>query len=71
MLFQYYGMMILVSIHTPTKGVTPRFNKGSSTGGVSIHTPTKGVTKTRHYQTIVLQVSIHTPTKGVTTVASD
>ena len=33
-----------VSIHTPTKGVTPMANQGDAGAAVSIHTPTKGVT---------------------------
>ena len=33
-----------VSIHTPTKGVTPGGGSDGEDGLVSIHTPTKGVT---------------------------
>ena len=36
--------MLLVSIHTPTKGVTPKICSCSRRVVVSIHTPTKGVT---------------------------
>ena len=34
----------LVSIHTPTKGVTATATQPPDSQGVSIHTPTKGVT---------------------------
>ena len=34
----------LVSIHTPTKGVTKRLKIDNEPSDVSIHTPTKGVT---------------------------
>ena len=35
----------IVSIHTPTKGVTPSAPQIGATCAVSIHTPTKGVTQ--------------------------
>ena len=34
----------VVSIHTPTKGVTGKKKQEAETDPVSIHTPTKGVT---------------------------
>ena len=34
-----------ISIHTPTKGVTPVVNKQATINVISIHTPTKGVTE--------------------------
>ena len=55
-----------VSIHTPTKGVTPMFQQVLALIWVSIHTPTKGVTYIRYTHTHTYIVSIHTPTKGVT-----
>ena len=59
----------LVSIHTPTKGVTnPHIVKLWRTV-VSIHTPTKGVTVCRGTPRRHNGVSIHTPTKGVTCLA--
>ncbi len=56
----------MVSIHTPTKGVTPRARRKSGYRAVSIHTPTKGVTRLRKHIFKYYGVSIHTPTKGVT-----
>ena len=56
----------IVSIHTPTKGVTIIFICHDKETQVSIHTPTKGVTLVEPYFHAVKQVSIHTPTKGVT-----
>ena len=55
-----------VSIHTPTKGVTYIYCKGTTFSGVSIHTPTKGVTNNWCMAKFLMFVSIHTPTKGVT-----
>ena len=57
---------LLVSIHTPTKGVTGVFHPYSQDVCVSIHTPTKGVTTTFILAFKTCAVSIHTPTKGVT-----
>ena len=56
-----------VSIHTPTKGVTPLQTAAFTRLRVSIHTPTKGVTLHSRFFGQTLAVSIHTPTKGVTT----
>ena len=56
----------LVSIHTPTKGVTICFSAFCSQRQVSIHTPTKGVTFRCLAKVDEFAVSIHTPTKGVT-----
>ena len=56
----------VVSIHTPTKGVTKLRCDKSKELRVSIHTPTKGVTQMPFVQYKALHVSIHTPTKGVT-----
>ena len=39
-----FSMLTLVSIHTPTWGVTPRFADVLVACDVSIHTPTRGVT---------------------------
>ena len=56
----------IVSIHTPTKGVTKPFYFPSACLSVSIHTPTKGVTISNRGVLQEMAVSIHTPTKGVT-----
>ena len=61
-----YGYGALVSIHTPTKGVTRFAKLKYVTLKVSIHTPTKGVTMIGVTRISVFLVSIHTPTKGVT-----
>ena len=65
-LFPLVHFINLVSIHTPTKGVTfiPLVIKHHQT--VSIHTPTKGVTILAIKLVLNICVSIHTPTKGVT-----
>ena len=57
---------ILVSIHTPTWGVTPDEVSGRWGTGVSIHTPTWGVTPLSRLMEHLNKVSIHTPTWGVT-----
>ena len=56
----------IVSIHTPTKGVTQEAAVQGAQNKVSIHTPTKGVTSVWQPSASTLLVSIHTPTKGVT-----
>ena len=56
----------LVSIHTPTKGVTVKIFGLPVSLPVSIHTPTKGVTDHTLKVIATRSVSIHTPTKGVT-----
>ena len=59
-------VLVEVSIHTPTKGVTGDVLKIVTLAVVSIHTPTKGVTLLSELFSELLSVSIHTPTKGVT-----
>ena len=61
-----YHKVLVVSIHTPTKGVTPNGCGVTFAIWVSIHTPTKGVTGVFSFCLIIKVVSIHTPTKGVT-----
>ena len=56
----------MVSIHTPTKGVTVDASVSLQQSQVSIHTPTKGVTPLGGGVGSPVEVSIHTPTKGVT-----
>ena len=58
--------ILLVSIHTPTQGVTSFTAVTLQVGEVSIHTPTQGVTQDKHQCKECLRVSIHTPTQGVT-----
>ena len=59
----------IVSIHTPTKGVTEYKTSFDRFNGVSIHTPTKGVTNDCIAYVSPIGVSIHTPTKGVTHIS--
>ena len=60
----------LVSIHTPTQGVTYSINSVHHIHGVSIHTPTQGVTTSEALGCFQICVSIHTPTQGVTAFAA-
>ena len=62
-------LLRIVSIHTPTKGVTTTSKVTNGNMQVSIHTPTKGVTLKLRFDFISWRVSIHTPTKGVTGLA--
>lgn len=57
---------LVVSIHTPTRGVTHLPIKHGRAHSVSIHTPTRGVTYEIISGTRTLIVSIHTPTRSVT-----
>ena len=59
---------ILISIHTPAKGVTSLRKWGENLGVISIHTPAKGVTDMAFAGLHALSISIHTPAKGVTNV---
>ena len=56
----------VISIHTPTKGVTCFQIQREQSAQISIHTPTKGVTIKQYYFFLPDPISIHTPTKGVT-----
>ena len=60
----------VISIHTPTKGVTSSQIWDTYLYGISIHTPTKGVTYLWICNRFSSQISIHTPTKGVTLSSS-
>ena len=62
----FVALTSIVSIHTPTKGVTRRRWRWWCRKEVSIHTPTKGVTAIIPVALPTVHVSIHTPTKGVT-----
>ena len=57
---------VLVSIHTPTQGVTVASSTKINDNKVSIHTPTQGVTNSIGITANLYEVSIHTPTQGVT-----
>ena len=56
----------MISIHTPTKGVTDLEKALTVQAKISIHTPTKGVTNKAFLISCHQLISIHTPTKGVT-----
>ena len=58
---------LIVSIHTPTWGVTNSHAVDALGNEVSIHTPTWGVTAHNGTVARLCLVSIHTPTWGVTT----
>ena len=62
------NILIFISIHTPTKGVTIGFASSFFNIFISIHTPTKGVTDMLRSRCTSSWISIHTPTKGVTFV---
>ena len=59
---------IIISIHTPTRGVTCQKILKHYYTQISIHTPTRGVTQTLTIWRQILEISIHTPTRGVTSV---
>ena len=56
----------LISIHTPTRGVTLHCLSPFHVSRISIHTPTRGVTPNLTRQHLLCSISIHTPTRGVT-----
>ena len=56
----------LISIHTPTQGVTLSATYRLTGEKISIHTPTQGVTIAKVKLNAVCFISIHTPTQGVT-----
>ena len=59
---------VLISIHTPAKGVTQGKQRSVASLRISIHTPAKGVTHSFHPYACKATISIHTPAKGVTDV---
>ena len=59
-------MCIVISIHTPAKGVTSNRKAGRLLCDISIHTPAKGVTSIEMLLSCGSHISIHTPAKGVT-----
>ncbi len=62
----YFNSIYIISIHTPTRGVTEFPEAPKSSEIISIHTPTRGVTVDSDYLLTTLKISIHTPTRGVT-----
>ena len=61
-----YLAALLISIHTPVKGVTVSGDGDAVQRLISIHTPVKGVTASPSAPDHVAIISIHTPVKGVT-----
>ncbi len=57
---------LVISIHTPTQGVTDIPVLLSAYFDISIYTPTQGVTWYLRATAYILHISIHTPTQGVT-----
>ena len=60
------GGFYIISIHTPTQGVTKNLSNGVLKINISIHTPTQGVTGGGSGNVKQSDISIHTPTQGVT-----
>ena len=60
-------LLLLISTHTPVKGVTLFAAILSLFSLISTHTPVKGVTRGEIYSVLIpLPISTHTPVKGVT-----
>ena len=59
-------ILLLISIHTPARGVTgfPLLIRKNSS--ISIHTPARGVTQVWVLSLSAHAISIHTPARGVT-----
>ena len=57
---------IVISIHTPARGVTLSFHIWPVPLNISIHTPARGVTHWLRYLLLSVFISIHTPARGVT-----
>ena len=57
---------IVISIHTPARGVTIDGKYIFALANISIHTPARGVTNTNADTNKVNRISIHTPARGVT-----
>ena len=65
-------LVLVISIHTPTKGATGVTCTHKMGFTISIHTPTKGATiMIRHQHLFSLIISIHTPTKGATAILTN
>ena len=64
------AFFILISIHTPARGVTGVCRRRRCTENISIHTPARGVTSQSIHLIFCFRISIHTPARGVTLFAS-
>ena len=65
-IFSVISVILVVSIHTPTRGATDYVHTDNNFTQVSIHTPTRGATIDCTFISPVVSVSIHTPTRGAT-----
>ena len=66
-----YRRKLIISIHTPARGVTPTVGWISLLHLISIHTPARGVTLFSVAWLYSRMISIHTPARGVTPCGSD
>ena len=57
---------LLISTHTPVKGVTLPYHRNNIRLNISTHTPVKGVTYKAGSSISFSLISTHTPVKGVT-----
>ena len=57
---------MIVSIHAPARGATPRARASCAGAWVSIHAPARGATRRKRYATGAVSVSIHAPARGAT-----
>ena len=57
---------LLISTHTPTRGVTSCLVLSGDYTDISTHTPTRGVTPLAPGERMCYYISTHTPTRGVT-----
>ena len=62
----YKSVCIMISTHTPVKGVTDNWGNCRMGLEISTHTPVKGVTKNSDNLIKRMVISTHTPVKGVT-----
>ena len=60
------GKNIVISIHTPARGVTYLRSNCCKGNVISIHTPARGVTDVSSSLKPINGISIHTPARGVT-----
>ena len=62
-------LIVLVSIHAPTRGATNTFQSRVHICVVSIHAPTRGATTQKDVDCRLIHVvSIHAPTRGATSI---
>ena len=62
----YKSVVMIISIHAPTKGATQGGAINRILEVISIHAPTKGATQHIGGELSGISISIHAPTKGAT-----